>query len=446
MKFVNKILKIIWNILSIFILLILKLLTILLYSPIKFLHFIFCLIGGLISVIGCIAAILSTILYIFCHVNGIFASMDNGYYFWGHASWIAGTLIIASLPFWTSILGMDLLENFMEFLMAFVFLPLNTFTVPANLTLKNGSNSSHISDHTNDDDPDIKISVVPVMHKKEETLPVLLNNLNNLIGLNCVKKEISNLIQLEKYQQQRVAQGLKRNDGQGSNHLVFSGNPGTGKTTVARMIAGIYKELGVVSKGQLVEVDRAKLVGQYVGQTAKIVHKVVKSAIGGVLFIDEAYALVQDGYSHGDSFGQEALDTLLKEMEDHRNDLVVIVAGYTDNMEEFLNRNPGLKSRFKKTIYFDDYTPDEMLQIFEQYCISDDNILSPDARTLLLERFSELYKQRNKNFGNGRTVRNIYNEVLQQLSVRCSKINNPQKKDLQTVLSSDVQFDFNNWS
>lgn len=306
-------------------------------------------------------------------------------------------------------------------------------------TYINEITSEPVSDNMEEeDDDDTKINIVPVMPEKGKLLYDLLTDLNNMIGLSNVKKEINELIDVERYQQQREKQGLKRNDGDGAFHLIFSGNPGTGKTTVARMVAGIYKELGIISKGQLVEVDRSKLVGQYLGETARIVHKVVKASIGGVLFIDEAYALIQGGYK-GDSYGQEALNTLLKEMEDHRNDLIVIVAGYTDKMEEFLGLNPGLKSRFKKTIIFEDYLPDEMLQIFKSYCNKDQNIISHEAEKILLEKLTILYNHRDKNFGNGRTVRNIYNEIIQRLSVRVSKIQKPSRQDLQTILPEDVE-------
>ena len=276
-------------------------------------------------------------------------------------------------------------------------------------------------------------------------IEMLLNSLNSMIGLGSVKKEINDLINLEKYQRQRVRQGLKRNDGGGSNHLIFSGNPGTGKTTVARMVAGIYKELGIVSNGQLVEVDRAGMVSQYLGETAQKVHEVIESAVGGILFIDEAYALVNDDGGSMDKLGHEAINTLLKEMEDHRDDLVVIAAGYADEMTEFLNKNSGLKSRFKKTIIFEDYKPEEMLQIYKQYCYKDENILSEEAECDLLMLFEQLYNCRNKNFGNGRTVRNIYNETIQRLSVRVSKMENPSKEQLQTIISEDVQINISNY-
>ena len=273
---------------------------------------------------------------------------------------------------------------------------------------------------------------------KNSSLDRILSELNQMIGLNSVKKEIAELIQMEKFQQQRKKQGLKRSDA-GSYHLVFAGNPGTGKTTVARMVAGIYYHLGIVSGGQLIEVDRSGLVGEYLGQTALKTSEVIKKAIGGVLFIDEAYSLIHEGSGKGDTFGKEALDTLLKAMEDYREDLVIIMAGYTEEMEEFISVNPGLKSRFKKTVHFEDYNPQELLEIFCSYAQKDENVILPEAQTELAHAFTVMYGQRDRKFGNGRSVRNLYNAILQQLGVRVSMLKSPSKSDLQTITTADVR-------
>lgn len=281
-------------------------------------------------------------------------------------------------------------------------------------------------------------SVNIIYPDKSSNLDSILFELNQMIGLNSVKREIAELIQMEKFQQQRKKQGLKPSN-MGSYHLVFAGNPGTGKTTVARMVAGIYYHLGIVSRGQLIEVDRSGLVGEYVGQTALKTSEVIKEAIGGVLFIDEAYSLIHEGLAKGDAFGKEALDTLLKAMEDHRDDLVIIMAGYTQEMEEFISVNPGLQSRFKKTIHFEDYNPQELLEIFCSYVEKDENIVLPETRDELANVFSAMYENRDQKFGNGRSVRNLYNAILQQLGVRVSRIKAPSKKELQTITPEDVR-------
>jgi SpoVK/Ycf46/Vps4 family AAA+-type ATPase len=200
--------------------------------------------------------------------------------------------------------------------------------------------------------------------EQDRELKELMNELDHLTGLSGVKENLKNLINVIRIRKLREKMGLSQTGM--SLHLVFSGNPGTGKTTVARLLAKIDKALGVVSQGQLVEVDRAGLVEGYMGQTAQKTQEVIDSAIGGILFIDEAYTLTA-GKDEKD-FGKEALDTLLKRMEDNRDNLIVIVAGYTELMEEFVNSNPGLKSRFNKNIFFKDYTGDELYKIFESMC------------------------------------------------------------------------------
>ena len=223
-----------------------------------------------------------------------------------------------------------------------------------------------------------------------------------------------------------------------SLHLVFMGNPGTGKTTVARLLSRIYNKIGVLSQGQLVEVDRSGLVGGYVGQTALKVQDVVKSAIGGILFIDEAYSLISN--KDGNDYGQEAIDTLLKAMEDHRDNLIVIVAGYTNLMEDFLESNPGLKSRFNKYLYFKDYTPEELYAIFEKMCKGYKFNISDEAQEYVKDYFEKRYIHRNENFANGRDVRNFFEKALIRQADRLSnKGNNLTDEELSELTLSDVE-------
>lgn len=250
--------------------------------------------------------------------------------------------------------------------------------------------------------------------QEEETLEALTAELDGLIGLNEVKREVRSLINLIKVRKLREAHGLKVMDM--SFHMVFTGNPGTGKTTVARLIAKIYKQLGFLSSGQLVETDRSGLVAGYVGQTAGKVTEVVKSALGGILFIDEAYALARKGMEN--DFGREAIDTLVKLMEDNRDDLVVIVAGYTDEMHDFLTSNPGLISRFNKYIDFPDYTDDELMAILDMNAKRQGYALAQEAKRVVRGMLAGMSVSDRLDFGNARGMRNTLEKLVQEQANR----------------------------
>lgn len=264
-----------------------------------------------------------------------------------------------------------------------------------------------------------------------EKLEDLLAELDGYIGLGVVKEEVHNLINMVQVYKLREQHDLPTTDM--SLHMVFTGNPGTGKTMMARMMARIYRTLGILSKGQLVEVDRSGLVAGYVGQTALKTQKVIEKAMGGVLFVDEAYAL--NGRSEND-FGQEAIDTLLKAMEDHRDDLVVIVAGYTDLMDKFIHSNPGLESRFNRFLLFEDYSLDELVAIFKMRC-GKGYVLAEDAEPLVRDYIAE-ESAGGDGFGNARGVRNIFEHILVAQNNRLAKMETVTRDDLMTLTADDV--------
>ena len=265
-----------------------------------------------------------------------------------------------------------------------------------------------------------------------EGLEEALKELNDLIGLGGVKQEVLACINLLRINNMRKEKGLP--ELQTSNHMVFTGNPGTGKTTVARIMAKIYKALGVVSKGQLVETDRAGLVAGYMGQTALKTAQVIKKAKGGVLFIDEAYSLSSEEGSN--DYGKEAIDTLVKGMEDYRDDLVVIVAGYVNEMKKFIDMNPGLRSRFNKYINFVNYSSGEMLQIFKKQCEKAQFILSAEAADAALEYFAR--NEDDPTFGNARGVRNFFDKVVMNQATRILSVNDPSETEFRTIKEEDM--------
>ncbi|WP_233901120.1 AAA family ATPase [Tenacibaculum piscium] len=268
---------------------------------------------------------------------------------------------------------------------------------------------------------------------ENETLEEVLEELNQLVGLDNIKGAIAELSNFLKVQKLREAEGLKSVNN--SLHSVFMGPPGTGKTTVARLISKIYKHLGYLEKGHLIETDRSGMVAGYVGQTALKVEEIVTASLNGVLFIDEAYALAKDAKK---DFGNEAIEVLLKKMEDHRKELVVIVAGYPDEMKSFINSNPGLQSRFNRYFTFDHYKPTELVAIFELFCKNNDFVLAADAKEKLLFIFEKLYEKKDKNFGNARIARNLFEKIIEYQANRIIAIAPITKELLITIVEQDI--------
>ena len=293
--------------------------------------------------------------------------------------------------------------------------------------------SSSIANMTNEELMTITVEDIPYEAPKSVDISECLAKLDGLVGLSAVKKEVSNLASFLNLQVKRG----ETNTFQGK-HYVFTGNPGTGKTTVARIMAEIFKTLGIVAKGQLVEADRSKLVAGFSGQTAIKTNQLVDQALGGVLFIDEAYTLKS---GDGDTFGSEAIDTLLKRLEDDRGKFVCIVAGYTDQMHDFIDSNPGLKSRFTQTIHFDDYTPDELTEIFLHLAEGKNFKIDEETKAAIHRQFEQLYLRRDKNFGNAREARKVFDEAVERQSQRLVKLmNDPgfQESDMYSLTTDDL--------
>lgn len=303
---------------------------------------------------------------------------------------------------------------------------LNEFNAKVNEASANGVRPATKDNVSNSEEADTE-NEEP---KEPEEDP--METLDKLIGLDTIKADVKELTNFVKIQKTRKDAGLKSVPV--SLHLVFTGNPGTGKTTVARIISKLYKNIGVLSKGQLVEIDRSGLVAGYVGQTAIKTQELIKKAMGGVLFIDEAYALSQKD----DAFGQEAIDTILKAMEDHRDDLVVIVAGYTEPMEKFINSNPGLKSRFNKYIEFPDYTIDELMEIFDMNCKKYDYVIEDDTKQHVKELISQRKLASNGNFANAREIRNLFEEIITNQASRIAGIEDLKPEDMMKITNDDL--------
>ena len=318
------------------------------------------------------------------------------------------------------------------------FIVMGLLTIVAELTDDGENSGTTNTEQQSESDPDQPLDYSHsgdsvVVRQALEGDPY--EELDELIGLNAVKEEVHSLANFVKLQQQRQEKGLKTP--KMSYHLVFTGSPGTGKTTVARIVARIYKDLGILKSGHTVETDRSGLVAEYVGQTAMKTNAIVDSALNGVLFIDEAYALVPE--QAGSDYGQEAISTLLKRMEDDRDRLVVIIAGYTNEMQRFIDSNPGLQSRFNRYINFPDYSASELVDIFKMYMKKSQYTLTDDGEELLRERLEYAVAHKDRNFGNARYVRNVFEKSIQAQANRLAGRRNLSEAQLSMLEASDLQ-------
>ncbi len=304
------------------------------------------------------------------------------------------------------------------------------------ITLNFNFSSSQVAE---DKETDVKNDEIAVKkpeimdENSKETLESVLAELNKLVGLDKVKNDVQSLINFIKVSQMRIKRGMKVPTI--SYHLVFTGNPGTGKTTVARLVARLYYLMGILPQGQLVETDRSGLVAGYLGQTAIKTQKVIQEALGGVLFIDEAYSLAND---KDDSYGKEAIETLLKAMEDHRDELVVIVAGYDELMHKFIESNPGLKSRFNKYFHFPDYNGEELFSILKCFCDANGYTLSEDSVPCLKEKLCNSFETRDEHFGNARAIRNLFEHAINYQANRLVGDDDISDRELAELTLDDI--------
>lgn len=268
----------------------------------------------------------------------------------------------------------------------------------------------------------------------KESLEDIMKEMDELVGLEGVKEEITTLVNFIKVQKQREKAGL--NSSALSYHMVFTGNPGTGKTTVARIISRIYKQLGILEEGHLTETDRSGLIAEYEGQTAVKVNDVIDTALHGILFIDEAYAL---NLGHNETYGKEAVATIIKRMEDDRENLIVILAGYTGEMKNFIETNPGFESRINRYINFPDYKPADLVEIFKRQCTKADYNLTDEAIVKVEEVFNVAYAERDKAFGNARFARNVFENAMELQSNRLASQGNLSKDELCTIVPGDIE-------
>lgn len=315
---------------------------------------------------------------------------------------------------------------------AFIVMAIFTMVVGTEEDGKSSENTDQTEQATKEDNNKEKPDSV-VVNEPLEGDPY--KELDELIGLGAVKEEVRSLANFVKLQKQRQDKGLKTP--KLSYHLVFTGSPGTGKTTVARIVARIYKDLGILKKGHTVETDRSGLVANYVGQTATKTNAVVDSALNGVLFIDEAYALVPENSSQ--DYGQEAISTLLKRMEDDRDKLVVIIAGYTNEMKRFIDSNPGLQSRFNRYINFPDYSAEELTDIFKMYVKRNEYTIGWQAEEMLSEKLNYAVEHKDRNFGNARYVRNIFEKAIQAQANRLSGKKGLNERQLTEITVEDLE-------